>query len=613
MFANFFYLLSALLIFSTYTPEKEYSLSLFDPAFLLLSLYAFHRLTQMRFKSLNVALDDVNISLKEQEQFQQISTFLMISSVVFLFGATYFLHLKEIIISVTGLPKAFFLQELLGLAYFFIFFWVFWRGSFKYYAAIFQSALTRDEYVKSQLKFNVPILAPWFLISLLFVTSEYFLTHFGISISQNLKDFIVLPVFFIVTAIFLPVIIKMMWGCKALKDSEQQRELDEFCHNQGLKYQSLLEWNVFEGKIFTAGIMGLIPQLRYILITPVMLQYLTMEELKAVLAHEIGHNKNHHMSFYLLFFLGFILISINYPDLMFLAVAYMTTVDTGNYLTFFATNSPYFSLIWITIPIVILLVIYFRLFYGLFSRAFEREADAHSVLTMGNGDGIISSLEKIGVYSGNIRDMPNWHHYSIRERVDFIQECCDEPATITRHKKKVRNLKIGYVVFFVCLIGLTFYMKSINTKQNLQFAIIERALLQEATDGRGSLELHLGLGNIYLEQNQLFKAEEQLLLAREYDRYNVEVLNNLAWLYVTTDEPVLQKYESALNLGLMALALKRAPFILDTVAECYYKLGDFEQAIALEEEALMKAENNREFFEEQLRKFRKSLSEINKF
>jgi len=60
----------------------------------------------------------------------------------------------------------------------------------------------------------------------------------------------------------------------------------------------------------TAGVMGLLPKFRYILVTDSLLDILSKEELNAVMAHEIGHIKYKHILFYILFLLGYMALSI---------------------------------------------------------------------------------------------------------------------------------------------------------------------------------------------------------------------------------------------------------------------------------------------------------------
>jgi Zn-dependent protease with chaperone function len=59
----------------------------------------------------------------------------------------------------------------------------------------------------------------------------------------------------------------------------------------------MLKWPIFEGRMLTAGIMGLVPRYRYILITESLMDVLSIEELKAVVAHEMGHAKYRHLLF----------------------------------------------------------------------------------------------------------------------------------------------------------------------------------------------------------------------------------------------------------------------------------------------------------------------------
>jgi len=67
--------------------------------------------------------------------------------------------------------------------------------------------------------------------------------------------------------------------------------------------------------MMTAGIMGIVPRYRYILVTDSLLETLSLEELKAVLAHEMGHAKYRHLLFYILFFVGYMVLSFGLSDL----------------------------------------------------------------------------------------------------------------------------------------------------------------------------------------------------------------------------------------------------------------------------------------------------------
>ena len=69
--------------------------------------------------------------------------------------------------------------------------------------------------------------------------------------------------------------------------------------------------------MLTAGVMGLIKRFRYLLITPALLDLLEPEELKGVVAHEIGHVRKKHLIFYLGFFVGYVILTVFFSQWLF--------------------------------------------------------------------------------------------------------------------------------------------------------------------------------------------------------------------------------------------------------------------------------------------------------
>jgi hypothetical protein len=63
-------------------------------------------------------------------------------------------------------------------------------------------------------------------------------------------------------------------------------------------------------------------------------------------------------------------------------------------------------------------------------------------------------------------------------------------------------------------------------------------------------------------------------------------LNDLAWLYLTSDDLSLRDPRRGLELALRAVAISRAPAILDTAAEARFQTGCPDEAVKLEKEAL---------------------------
>jgi len=95
------------------------------------------------------------------------------------------------------------------------------------------------------------------------------------------------------------------------------------------------------------------------------------------------------------------------------------------------------------------------------------------------------------------------------------------------------------------------------------------------------------------------------ILAREPE--NAEALNNLAWLHLTAEDPLIRDPVLALPLAEKAFERLPEPFIEDTLAEALYQNDYNDQAVALAEDALARTRLHREYYQAQLAKFREAV------
>ncbi len=250
-------------------------------------------------------------------------------------------------------------------------------------------------------------------------------------------------------AIIGPALIQKFWRCKPLENGYHRSRIESLCRRAGLTYANILYWPIFGGKMITAGVMGLIKKFRYILVTPSLLHLLEPEEIDAVIAHEIGHIKKKHLLFYLVFFVGYMLLSYVTFDIMIFAIIYTKPVfwfisKTGLSQTTVVSGIS-------SIVIICVFLIYFRFIFGFFMRNFERQADTYVYALFDSAKPLISTLEKIAATSGQSADKPNWHHFSIRQRIDYLRKCETNSSWIARHDGKVKK-SIG--VYLMCLLCL---------------------------------------------------------------------------------------------------------------------------------------------------------------
>ena len=170
--------------------------------------------------------------------------------------------------------------------------------------------------------------------------------------------------------------------------------------------------------MLTAAVVGILPGIRYILITPGLLRLLDTSELKAVVAHEMGHVRKKHLILFLILFILYIPLVYKLSDMISILILSNHAILNWAF-RFDELGIPPYSLI-STIVLIALVVAYFRFVFGFFLRNSERQADLYAMELVGSPFPLVSSFEKIAYRSGRIEDLPNWHHYSIRQRIQFL-------------------------------------------------------------------------------------------------------------------------------------------------------------------------------------------------
>jgi tetratricopeptide (TPR) repeat protein len=320
------------------------------------------------------------------------------------------------------------------------------------------------------------------------------------------------------------------------------------------------------------------------------------------MAHELGHVKRFHLQLYLLLFLGFALLSqVSSAPLLVLLLGsdffYQLITLTG------LGPDTLLSLAGATIVFALLLV-YFRFIFGFFMRNFERQADLYALSAMGHASPLIRVFEKIALLSGNIRDLPSWHHFGLGQRIDFLRRCEKEPGRIPRHHRKVHLALILYATVMLTTGLAAWYLPQdlLGETPKARFAeALIRQKIQEQPDSGLWVQI---LGDLQYSLNQEQAARDSYEQALRLAPDNTEALNNLAWLLLTAQEPTLRNPEKALRLAEKAAAKTRTPHVLDTLATAHWANGNRAEALALEEEAFARAGKHRDFYRGQMEKFR---------
>jgi Zn-dependent protease with chaperone function len=615
MFTNIIFFILALLIYHTrsLSPGLRVVDLWVNGATVLLFLTVFGLESWRRFHRLYLlALHSREESYALQRGHQQVTQYLMILSLVFFASEIYLLNFKSLVALIPGTGRFASLEGAVGITLYLLHVVLIWIFGYPAQEKIFRSSQARGPYLRSQLQFNLPVLFPWILITflsdLIGLISAPKLHSF---LNQPLGEMAYVLTFLAVLSIFFPFLIKTWWQCRPIPEGTKQEVISAFCQEMGSPFQQIYLWPAFGGTMLTAGVMGLIKRFRYLLITPALLDLLNPEELKGVVAHEIGHIRKKHLLFYLGFFFGYVLLAVffsqwlsgrlfHYPALL-------------NLLQSWRNLSEDLPSALLVLPMALGLVLYFRFLFGFFMRNFERQADLFALKVLGASGPIVRSLEKIGFYSGQSRNLPSWHHFSIAQRVSFLERAGRFPELVRRQDRKI-YWSVG--LFFFLLVGLGLYgIKEriwVSTGPVMNPKVLESLLKKEMVARPADTRIMMTLAMLYQEGKRLPEAKEiyEKILQMAPDHYLA--LNNLAWLLATSKEPALFQPARALALAKKAAVLKPDPMILDTLAEAYMANGRPDIALQVARQVLARNPSNRDYYLAQENRFKKAMNKEKK-
>jgi Zn-dependent protease with chaperone function len=607
MFGNFLYFIVALLIYTTYQPASGPEL---DPVYTFIVfaslLILFAGWTHLSFKAISARIPHTDFSHLEY----RFNTAVHRYSVLAIFIYAVDIYLLNIGVWFQGfkLFKLFPTFEALFFLGLFIFYLcLVWGFAYEAYKRLYRTGVTRSEYILSNITFSLPILLPWFLLSIsadiLNILPFEMPKRLLFSTEGQIAYFLA---FLVLIAIIGPGLIQRFWGCRPLRESGIRERIEALCRQTGMAYKEIMVWPLFGGRMITAGVMGLVRRFRYILVTPALLHYLEPEEIDAVIAHEIGHIKKKHLLFYLLFFAGYLIFAFSVLDFVAYTLLYAEALfgimgrEAGAYTT---VTSISFSIL-----MILTFLVYFRYIFGYFMRNFEREADIFAYGTVGDAAPLISTFEKIAAASGQPADRPNWHHFSIKERIDFLKACRSDASLMDRHRAKIRNSVLAYllVLGLVAWAGVQVNFGAAGERINAGFlkTLVEKRLEERPR----SAELNVMLGDLLYSEGKLAEAAASYEKTLSIDPDNVRALNNLAWLYATAEEVRVFQPKKALELARRAAGINPAPHVLDTLAQAYFVNDEIEKAVETEKKALSLSKDKASHYREQLEKFQEELN-----
>jgi Zn-dependent protease with chaperone function len=589
--ANFLFFIVAIGVFVTAPVSGTSTLApVYNIYGLLIVVLGFWHFNRHKFMRLRADVKSETISTNEaKRRFFNVINFHIIIAIILFAVEIYVFDLKKFLAQIPELGQVYTFINAAGLGVFIIHLAVIWYWGFRAMGDVISIGDSPGDYVRSNIKFNFVIVIPW----LSFLLLHDLMTALIPTLMARLEESALFQIgyfagFLLIFSLFAPALITRMWNCKPLENPEIRGPLEAYCRSQGVKFKDIMSWNALNGTLVTAGVIGLVYPFRYLLITPELMNVLDKNDLLGVVSHEVGHVKKKHLLYYLMFFMGFFFLSIGLMGwLNALLVFFLSRDSVNNGLYNYISLFLFF----------LFLVIYFRLIFGYFMRNFERQADTYCFASGVDPNYLVSSFMKLGVHTGDDGKKRNWHHYSITRRIDFLRRCMDDPGQVARHEKKVKkSIRAFLALLIIASAPFLFY-----TPEDLYYNLWEMRFKSQI-EKEETPELYAGLGQVsyLLKKYEATRNAYEKSLELQYNQ--PEVLNNLAWLYLTCPDERYLNPGRALTLAEDAIQLQQAPHIFDTLAEAYFRNEMYKKAYRASRRALMTARGNLAYYRKQLKK-----------
>lgn len=365
--------------------------------------------------------------------------------------------------------------------------------------------------MRSYLDFNV---RHHFLVVAVPLTLVLFASNLTQGYSRALRSWtgwvwtpdVLLAVFAAGVFLVAPCMLRRIWRTSPLPAGELRTRLEAMCARIGLRVRDILVWDT-DRLMINAAVMGVLPRVRYVLLSDALLSTMTPRQIEAVFGHEAGHVHHRHIPHFL------VLAVVGW-------IAAATVMEIAAQSGLGAGTS---QAAWIGIVQgmgIATTLLFWGIGFGWLSQRFERQADMFAAQCAAPGAGeclvpcsvhpdkaqswaeaadcgkesgrgtaatncgneaapvwpagaecdslaasqrgaalvcssgaaiFASALDRVALLSGIPRDEFSWRHSSIGSRIRFLSSLAADPRRAIRFDRLLRQVKHGMLA--AALIG----------------------------------------------------------------------------------------------------------------------------------------------------------------
>ena len=274
-----------------------------------------------------------------------------------------------------------------------------------------------------------------------------------------------------------PLFLRMAWPTRSLPDGPLRDRLEGVARRSGFRCTDILVWDT-DRTMLNACVAGVLPGLRYVLLSDALIEALTEREIAAIFGHEIGHVAHRHLQYFLFFFVGSLAFLTMSSEVFAGLERHVATLTSGD----LAKPSMMRD---VAEGAVVLATIggLFGVVFGRLSRRFERQADVYGCKVVscgsaecpphfeveGEDDGrsglpsevcpagvriFAEALANVARLNGIAAEKRLWRHGSVASRIAFLRQLGEAPGREAAFQRQVRNARYGLGAALVGSVGL---------------------------------------------------------------------------------------------------------------------------------------------------------------
>lgn len=247
-----------------------------------------------------------------------------------------------------------------------------------------------------------------------------------------------------------PLVLRFVWDAVPIGEGELRGALLQVADHARVRVRTLLVWRT-GGTMINGAAVGILPGLRFVLLTDGLLDNLTLDQVRAVAAHEFGHLRRRHLLWLVACMAACVFslsIALTWIDrwMQALAPSFQTMSE------FAAGGVAILAGLWV---------------FGFVSRRFEWQADAFAVQTLSRaGAGLespaitpeaagamIGALDAVADLNGIPRRRRSWRHGSIHTRQTRLRAIVGLPLEKLAIDRECLRVRVASLLVLALSIG----------------------------------------------------------------------------------------------------------------------------------------------------------------